>query len=57
MVTKTITVSITSEEVDALEDVLFCELSVEQRTKLFPHFEALWGKLASEFDKKEEQTK
>lgn len=53
METKTITVTLTSEEVDVLEDVLWCKLTDEQLVKNQPYRSTLWEKISTEFDKKE----
>jgi len=50
---KTITITLTAEEVDAVEDRLFCLLSPEHWEKTRNPVNSFWRKLASEFDKGE----
>lgn len=47
---KVITIEVTDEEVDALEDIFFCRLSEEQREKLYDAKLSLWKKIATAFD-------
>jgi hypothetical protein len=48
---KTITVTLTDEEVDTLEDMLWCQMTDEQLAQNKQHRDSLWRKIASEFDK------
>ena len=47
---KVITIEVTDEEVDALEDIFFTKLSEEQRKKLDGAKHSLWKKIATAFD-------
>jgi len=47
---KVITIEVTKEEVDALEDIFFCKLSEEQREKLHDAKLSFWNKIATAFD-------
>jgi len=47
---KTITIEITDEEVQALEDIFFCKLSDEQLKELWDLKNSLWKKIATAFD-------
>ncbi len=47
---KVITIEVTAEEVDALEDIFFVQLSEERRKKLNDAKLSLWKKIATAFD-------
>ena len=49
---KTIMVEVTDKEVDAVEDVIWCQLSDEKRAEIQPHLSSFWRKLAHAFDDK-----
>jgi len=51
---KVITIEVTAEEVDALEDIFFVKLSEEQWNKLIDAKNSLWKKIATAFDSEEE---
>lgn len=53
---KVITIEVTEEEVDALEDIFFCKLSEEQREKLDDAKLSFWKKIATAFDSVGEET-
>ena len=46
----TITITVTSEEVDAVEDMFWCENNGEQLAKMYPLINSFWMKLAEAFD-------
>lgn len=50
---KMITIEVTAEEVDALEDIFFVKLSEERRLKLNEAKLSLWKKIATAFDYEE----
>ena len=50
---KVITIEVTDEEVDALEDIFFVKLSEERRLKLNEAKLSLWKKIATAFDYEE----
>ena len=47
---KAITIEVTDEEVDALEDIFFVKLSEKQREKRYDAKLSLWKKIATAFD-------
>ena len=52
---KVITIEVTDEEVDALEDIFFVKLSEERREKLQDVKHSLWKKIATAFDYDDEE--
>ena len=52
---KVITIEITTEEVDALEDIFFVKLSEEQWNKLIEAKLSLWKKISMAFDSEDEE--
>lgn len=50
---KVITIEVTAEEVGALEDLFFTELSEEDKDKLDEAKHSLWTKIATAFDYEE----
>lgn len=52
--TKTITITVTDREVDAVEDIFFVKTSDEWYEKHREHLHSFWRKLAGEFDKEDE---
>jgi len=51
---KKITIEVTDEEVDALEDIFFTKLSEEAMGRLSDAKHSLWKKIATAFDSEEE---
>lgn len=54
---KRITVTIRNEQLDALEDLLYCELSTEKKETYTVLAKELWRKLAKAYDKKKKPVK
>ncbi len=52
---KVITIEVTEEEVDALEDIFFTKLSDERREKLYDAKLSFWKKIATAFDSEGEE--
>ena len=52
---KTITIEVTAEEVDALEDIFFTKLSTQQREERHDAKLSLWKKIATAFDYDEKE--
>jgi len=46
-----ISINVTEKEMDAIEDVFFCELSEKEYKKVRPILLRFWGKLCNEMDK------
>lgn len=51
---KTITITITAKEVDAVEDRLFANVSAEWYEEHRKHLYSFWRKLAGAFDEEED---
>ena len=47
---KTITITVTSKEVDAVEDIIWCQNTDEQLEEMYPYLRTFWRKFASAFD-------
>jgi len=47
---KTITITVTPEEVDAVEDMFWCQNNADKLTALYPLLNSFWMKLADAFD-------
>ncbi len=52
---KVITIEVTDEEIDALEDIFFVKLSAEQMEKLHDVKLSFWKKIATAFDYDKEE--
>ncbi len=52
---KTITIEVTAEEIDALEDLFFTKLDEEARDRLDEAKHSLWTKISTAFDFDEEE--
>ncbi len=48
--TRKITITVTSEEVDAVEDMFWCQNNADKLTELYPLLNSFWMKLADAFD-------
>jgi len=46
-----ISINVTEKEMDAIEDVFFCELSEKEYKKIRPILVGFWEKLCNEMDK------
>lgn len=49
---KKITVTVKNKQLDALEDLLYCELTDEQKIKQTKQAKKLWAALVKAYDKK-----
>jgi len=49
---KTIMIEVTDKEVDAIEDVIWCQISEDKRAEIHPYLSSFWRKLAHAFDDK-----
>jgi len=52
---KKITVTIKNKQLEALEDLLYCELTQERKVKHVKQLKRLWTILVKAYDKKEKQ--
>ena len=50
---KTITVTLTDKEVDAMEDAMFCQNSDEWYEENWKYMSSIFKKIAGEFDKED----
>lgn len=48
--TRKITITVTASEVDAVEDMFWCQNNAKQMETLYPYLNSFWMKLADAFD-------